>query len=62
MRERANPHASRVQEDEVEGTNERCLPTSSFDAKTSRSKAERAFDCHILVPYTVIQADGFMMV
>ena len=36
--------------DEVGGSNERCLPTSDFDAKNSRSEAERAFDCHILAP------------
>ena len=39
-----------TQEDEVGGSNERCPLTSNYDAKTSRSETERAFDCHILAP------------
>ena len=37
--------------DEVGGSNHHCPLTSSFDAKNSRSEAERAFDRHILAPF-----------
>ena len=38
------------QGDEVGGSNDRCLLTSSFDAKKSLSETELAFNCHILAP------------
>ena len=43
------------QGDEVGGSNERCPLTSNFDAKNSQSKAELAFDCHILARQAVIK-------